>query len=343
MKKKQPPPRLVAWETTAACNLACRHCRAEAEENARPDEMDHEQGRTLLAQLAQWQPKPMVILSGGEPLLRPDIMELAALGTSLGLRMLLSTNGTLLTPPLAAQIQKAGVARVSVSLDGAGAGEHDEFRGVPGAFDSLCRGTAVLREAGVPFQINTTVTAGNLKNLAAVSALAEELGAAAHHVFLLVPVGRARQWEPDGAGPQVYEEALWELKRREEHLKMDFKATCAPQYNRIARQMGQTVRGRGCLGGQGFMFVSADGEVRACGYLPLAAGHLKDGHPIDIYEKSPLFQNLRDREKYEGRCRNCQYWSVCGGCRARAHAAGNYLGPEPLCPHDPFEGGPRQI
>ncbi|MDR1920873.1 MAG: radical SAM protein, partial [Candidatus Adiutrix sp.] len=191
------PPRLVAWETTRACNLVCRHCRAEACPTPPADELSHEEGRALLEALAAWPPPPMVILSGGEPLMRPDILDLAAYGVSLGLRMLLSTNGVLVDENMARRIKSAGVARVSLSLDGPDAAGHDGFRGVQGAFAALERGAAHLRAAGAPFQINSTLTAGNLGQAEALTRAAEALGAAAHHVFLLVPVGRAKTMDED--------------------------------------------------------------------------------------------------------------------------------------------------
>ncbi|MDR1085445.1 MAG: radical SAM protein [Deltaproteobacteria bacterium] len=336
---KIAPPRLVAWETTAACNLACRHCRAEAVSEPLPGQLEPEESQNLLRQLALWEPKPMVILSGGEPLMRPDILDLAYLGTSLGMRMLLSTNGTMMTPSLAKEIKASGVARLSVSLDGPTAKEHDSFRGLAGSFDSLVQGVGIMRAERLPFQINTTITAYNISQIPAITSLAEELGAIAHHVFLLVPVGRALNLASESSvRPEDYEEALVDLKTREPFLKLDFKATCAPQYNRIGRQLGikgSRHSGRGCLGGQGFMFVSHAGEVRACGYLPLAAGNVRQEHPMAVYENSALFKSLRNREEYLGRCRDCEYWSICGGCRARAHSAGNFLGSEPLCPHEP--------
>jgi radical SAM protein with 4Fe4S-binding SPASM domain len=336
MNRACPPPRLVAWEITRACNLACRHCRAEALTEPAPGELSPAEGRELLAQLAQWAPPPMVILSGGEPLTRPDALDLAALGTSLGLRMLLSTNGSLLTASLAREIKKAGVARLSLSLDAPDAAGHDAFRGVAGSFAAVERGAALLKEAGLPFQINSSVTPDNLAQLEAMSDLALQLGAAAHHVFLLVPVGRARGWSALSA--DAYEEALTRLRLRAPTLPLEIKATCAPQYVRIGRELGLAASprsGRGCLGGQGFMFVGHDGQVGACGYLPLPAGDVRRTHPIEIYESSPLFLELRDRRRYRGRCRACEHFDICGGCRARAYAAGDHLGSEPLCPHRP--------
>ena len=329
------PPRLVAWETTRACNLACRHCRAEALLTPPTGEMSPQEGRELLDQLAAWPPAPAVILTGGEPLLRPDILELAAYGRDRGLRMLLSTNGTLLDAALAKALKAAGVARVSLSLDQPYEAGHDAFRGAPGAFQGTRRGAEYLRAAGLPFQINSTLTAANLDQAGALTALAQEMGAAAHHIFLLVPVGRAEGMEQPLTA-EAYEAALRDIQNREAAgLNLEFKATCAPQYHRLAREAGRPVRGRGCLAGQGFLFLSSRGEARGCGYLTPSAGDFRQTRLRDIYEHSPLFLELRDRGRYRGRCGVCEYWPICGGCRARAQAAGDHLGPEPLCPHQP--------
>ena len=281
----------------------------------------------------------MVILSGGEPLMRPDIVDLASLGTSLGLRMLLSTNGTLVTSALAAKLKSAGIKRASLSLDAPAKEAHDAFRGFDGSFEAVARAASIFREASLPFQINSTITAANILQTEAISDLAMSWGAAAHHVFLLVPVGRALDFEEPSLPAEEYEAALTRLRRRESSLEIEFKATCAPQYERIGRQLGLPAAprsgGRGCLGGQGFMFVGNSGQVAACGYLPLSAGHVLEESPVEIYKSSPLFLDLRDRSKYRGRCRDCEYWGICGGCRARAFAAGDHLGSEPLCPHRP--------
>jgi radical SAM protein with 4Fe4S-binding SPASM domain len=339
MEKAPAPPRLVAWETTRACNLACRHCRAEAIAEPLPDELTFEEGARLLRQLSEFSPPPLIILSGGEPLMRKDILNLASLGTSLGLRMLLSTNGTLLTSSLCRDIKRAGVKRLSLSLDGPDSVSHDEFRGSIGSYDSLVEGAALLVEAGLPFQINSTITPGNIHQIEEMSDKARSLGACAHHVFLLVPVGRAKTMQEGPLGPEGYEEALLGLKQREPFIQMEFKATCAPQYQRIGLWSNAGARGphggKGCLGGQGFMFVSHNGFVAACGYLPLHAGSVRESHPVEVYNNSPLFLSLRDKGRYNGKCGVCEYWGICGGCRARAHAEGDYLGPEPLCPHVP--------
>jgi radical SAM protein with 4Fe4S-binding SPASM domain len=269
--------------------------------------------------------------------MRPDIFELAELSTSLGLRTVLSTNGTLVTPVAAQNMKKAGIKRLSLSLDGPDAESHDSFRGVVGAFSDLERSAAILNEAGLPFQINSTITPGNIKDTERILNVALKLGAVGLHIFLLVPVGRAKNWNEAPLSPSEYEEALRVLKAREPELTIEFKATCAPQYQRIGREMGYITprSGKGCLGGQGFMFVSHSGIVGACGYLPLPAGDVREEHPREIYEKSELFRLLRAKENYKGKCAVCEYWGVCGGCRARAHAEGDFLGEEPLCPYQP--------
>lgn len=269
--------------------------------------------------------------------MREDILELATLGTSLGLRMLLSTNGSLLNPTLCEKIKKAGIKRLSLSLDGPDRESHDNFRGWPGSYDSVISSAAQLVQAGLPFQINSTITPQNITKTEEIMALARSIGAVAHHVFLLVPVGRAKTMEEAQLSPETYEEALKQLKIKEPFLQMEFKATCAPQYQRIGRMLGMESprSGKGCLGGQGFMFISHNGFLAACGYLPIKAGSIRETHVVELYNGSSFFNTLRDKTKYHGKCAVCEYWQICGGCRARAHALGDYLGPEPLCPYEP--------
>jgi radical SAM protein with 4Fe4S-binding SPASM domain len=327
----------VAWETTRACNLACRHCRAEAVLEAPPGELDRDEAEDLVLQISAWSPPPILILSGGEPLMRPDVFDLAGLARDLHVPAVLSTNGTLLDRPAVREIRRTGLRRLSLSLDGPDAASHDGIRGIPGAFAALERAAGLLRAEGVPFQINSTVTPGNITRTEETLAAARRLGAVAFHVFLLVPVGRARDWGETFPSAGEYEAALRRLKSLEPRMEMEFKATCAPQYRRIGIQAGDPGprAGKGCLGGQGFMFVGHDGTCGACGYLPLPAGSIREDGIAEIYAGSPLFLALRDRRRYRGKCASCEHWAVCGGCRARAHALGDYLGEEPLCPHVP--------
>jgi len=282
-------------------------------------------------------------------LLRDDIFDLAAYGAGLGHRMVMAVNGTLMTPAIAARLKDAGIQRLSISVDGATAESHDRLRAVPGAYAGALTGIAACREAGLPFQINTTVTRANRAELPAIHELALKLGAAAHHVFVLVPTGRGELIREELVSPEEYEETLNWLLARQKDGRLFIKPTCAPQYYRLWRQ-DATARGepitaathgmeamtKGCLGGQGFAFVSYKGEVQPCGYLELVAGNIRQTPFPEIWANSELFQQLRRVDDYRGKCRACQYRKVCGGCRARAYAlTGDVLGEDPICPYAP--------
>ncbi|ADK84151.1 Radical SAM domain protein [Desulfarculus baarsii DSM 2075] len=343
-----PPLRLLAWETTRRCNLRCLHCRAGAEDECYPDELTTAQGEELLRDLATMG-RPVVILTGGEPLLRHDIFHLAAYGHGLGLRMVMGTNGVLITPEVARRLVEAGIQRISVSIDGPDAQSHDVFRGQQGAFEGSMAGIAAARAAGLEFQVNTTVTRGNLPWMQAIQDLAQRLGAVAHHIFLLVPTGRGRALSGEIISAEEYEDVLnWFYDQRGKAC-MELKATCAPHYFRVLRQRakadgldltfqshGLDAVSKGCLGGQGFAFVSHVGQVQACGYLDLPAGDVKKQPFSRIWQESELFGKLRDPNLLGGKCGRCEYRRVCGGCRARAfEATGDVLAEEPLCVHQP--------
>ncbi len=344
-----PALRLLAWEVTRRCNLACLHCRAAAGSGPYPGELTTDEGVALLTDLAQMG-QAVVILTGGEPLLREDIFDLAAHGTRKGLRMVMAVNGTLLTPAIAARLKEVGIQRVSISLDGATAASHDRLRAVPGAYPGAMEGIAACRKAGLPFQVNTTVTKANLPELPAIYELALKLNAAAHHVFVLVPMGRGEALKDELVSPAQYEETLRWLLNRQQEGRLHLKPTCAPQYYRLWRQEAQA-RGekvtsqthgmeamtKGCLGGQGFAFVSYNGEVQPCGYLELLAGDIRERPFPEIWADSPLFQQLRSVDDYRGKCHGCQYRKVCGGCRARAYAlTGDVMAEDPICPYEPM-------
>lgn len=343
-----PALRLLAWETTRRCNLACAHCRAAAGQGPYEGELSTGEGKALLADIATMG-QVVVILTGGEPLLREDIFELAAYGTSLGHRMVMAVNGTLLTAEIAGRLKEAGIQRLSISIDGATAASHDRLRQVPGAFAGALQGIQILKEAGLPFQVNTTVIAANRAELPAISALAEELGAAAHHVFVLVPTGRGEEIRDQLLSAAEYEETLRWLLARQKEGRIHIKPTCAPQYYRLWRQEaaaagekispashGMEAMTKGCLGGQGFAFVAYNGVVQPCGYLELPAGDIRQAQFSRIWAESPLFRQMRHLEEYHGKCRRCEYRRVCGGCRARAYAlTGDVLGDEPLCLYEP--------
>ncbi|UCB50154.1 MAG: heme b synthase [Deltaproteobacteria bacterium] len=351
--KKGPPHkkdelRLVAWEMTRSCNLNCVHCRAAAERGPYPGELDTEKGFQILDQIAQVG-QPIVILTGGEPLLREDVFELAQHGTLLGLRMVMATNGTLVTPEIAERMKSSGIKRVSVSIDGANAEEHDQFRNVSGAFDASLKSIEWLKKAGIEFQINTTVTRHNVHQVADILDLAVHLGAVAHHIFLLVPTGRARDMVNQEIDALEYEKLLHWFYDMRNQVPLHLKATCAPHYYRILRQeahargekvsfdtYGLDAVTRGCLGGTSFCFISHDGIVQPCGYLELNCGDLKASSFGEVWRDSHIFKRLRDFSGYDGKCGRCEYVKFCGGCRARAYeATGDYMAEEPLCVYQP--------
>jgi len=234
--------RMVAWEVTRSCNLACGHCRASAQRGPYDGELDTGKCKQLLDEIAAVG-KPVIILTGGEPLLRPDIYEIAAYGDGKGLRMVLATNGTLVTGEVAAKLIRSGIKRVSVSIDGPEAESHDAFRGVPGAFAGAMAGIAAMKRAGLEFQINTTITQANLSRIREIHDLAHRLGAAAHHIFLLVPTGRAKEMADQAITPLAYEETLNWFYEEGLSCAIQLKATCAPHYYRIFQQRRKEWRG----------------------------------------------------------------------------------------------------
>ena len=343
-----PPLRLIAWEVTRSCNLACKHCRAEAHPEPYPDELSTEQALRLIDSFKE-AGDPIIIFTGGEPMLRPDLYELIEYANSIGLRCVMAPNGTLITAENAVRMRKVGVQRCSISIDGPDSASHDLFRGVPGAFDASMRGIQHLKDADLEFQINTTVTRNNLPVFKNIFNLAKELGAAAWHIFLLVPTGRGAELGSEVISAEEYEQVLnWFYDFRKQ-TDMHLKATCAPHYYRIMRQrakeegiavtpetFGMDAHSKGCLGGIGFCFISHTGQVQPCGYLELNSGNVLETPFPEIWRNSPQFLSLRDQSQYQGKCGICEYHRVCGGCRARAQTMrGNYLGEEPLCSYQP--------
>lgn len=344
-----PQLRLLFWETTTSCNLKCIHCRASALDCRQPDELTTAQSLALLDEVAQCG-TPVVVLSGGEPLARPDIFQIAAYGNRLGLRMVLATNGTMVDGGIARKLKDAGIQRISVSIDGADAASHDAFRGIAGAFESALRGIRELQAAGIPVQINVSVTRQNLEQAPRVLELATSIGAVALHLFLLVPTGCGKEIaESEMITPEQYEEVLNWLYDRSKDSPIALKATCAPHYYRIMRQRaaaegikvtpqthGMDALTKGCLAGTGVCFVSHKGDVYPCGYFPVTAGNVLQTTFRAIWEESELFRTLRDDSLLEGKCGACEFTKVCGGCRARAYAeTGNCLTEEPYCAYVP--------
>lgn len=340
--------RLVAWEITRNCNLNCVHCRAAATSGPYQGELDIKAAYKLLDQIAEIG-KPIIILTGGEPLLRDDIFDVAQYGTDKGFRMVMAINGTLITDEVARRLVDVGIQRISISIDGAAQVSHDSFRGVDGAFSGAIKGIKIAKTAGLSFQINTTITKANVAQIPAIQNMAVELGAEAHHIFLLVPTGRGKYLLDEEISAREYEETLNWFYDQQKKVPLQLKATCAPHYYRILRQRaraegtkvtfethGLDAVTRGCLGGTGFCFVSHRGIVQPCGFLDLNCGDVTQTSFADIWNNSPIFNNLRQYDQLKGKCGRCEYKAVCGGCRARAYeATGDYMAQEPLCSYEP--------
>lgn len=344
------PLRLIAWEVTRSCHMNCRHCRGAARSGPYAGELTTAEIFRTLDNIAAFA-KPIIILTGGEPMLRPDIYDIARHGTSLGLPVAMSPCGTLITPANAAEMLQAGIRRISISLDGATAAQHDGFRRVPGAFAGALRGIDAARAAGLEFMINTTVTRHNVTHLPDILQLAIDLGAVAFSPFLLVPTGRGRELAALEISAREYEQVLHWIYDQRQSAPIQVRPTCAPHFYRIYRQRehdqgrrvsvqthGLDAMSKGCMGGQGFAFISHVGTVQACGFLDIPCGDLRAEHGDfhHIWDTSSVFLQLRDLDRYHGKCGWCEYRRVCGGCRARALAkTGDFLAPEPLCVYEP--------
>ncbi len=347
---KSPVLRLIAWEVTRQCPLRCRHCRASATSEEYKGEFSTEECLKFLDNLSAMG-NPIVILTGGEPMAREDIYEIASYGTGLGLRMVMAPCGVYIDDETVEKLKASGIQRISLSIDGADRESHDAFRQWDGAYDAVVQAACTAREHGLEFQVNTTVTRLNYRELDRIVNLAVDLGAVSYHPFLLVPTGRGKamaEYEIDAA---EYEDVLTWIYEKSKDLPIQMKPTCAPHYYRLLRQKehaagrkvtpgthGLSAMTKGCLGGQGFAFVSHTGNVQICGFLDTSAGDIRneDFNFRKIWDTSNLFLKMRDLEGYRGKCGVCDYRTVCGGCRARAFASsGDYLGEEPYCVYEP--------
>ncbi|WP_424006841.1 TIGR04053 family radical SAM/SPASM domain-containing protein [Haloferax denitrificans] len=340
-------PFVLIWEVTQACDLACDHCRADATPARHPDELTSAEGTRLLEQAREFGPGQLVVLSGGDPLARPDLVDLVEYGTDLGLRMTLTPSGTSsLTPETVADLADAGVRRMALSLDGATAASHDAFRGEDGSFDQTVAAARAAREAGLPLQINTTVCAETVDELPALCDLVADLGAVLWSVFFLVPVGRGRVLDP--ISPERAERVMEWLTEVSEDAPFGVKTTEAPHYRRVAIQRRRDAsdapptdgigRRLGITAGDGFAFVSHTGDLFPSGFLPASAGNVRDGGLVERYRESDLFRSLRDRDALGGKCGACEFRHVCGGSRSRAYAhTGDPLASDPLCGYVPAD------
>ena len=343
-------PFTIAWELTRACAYSCLHCRAEAQPQRAPGELDTEEALALVDDLAGFGTRPILVLTGGDPLMRRDVFEIAAHATQRGLRVALTPTATALTTPARMEeARQAGVRRVAFSIDAPGAVLHDRFRGFRGSFERTMKGIEAAAEAGLPLQVNTTVCVLNAHVVERMVPLLERLGVVQWSVFFLVPTGRGRRLAMLSAAG--HERLIERLDGIAPELPFDLKITAAPQHRRIAsrRAGGGELAGagyrfadglrrpaKGVNDGRGFMFVSHAGDVMPSGFLPLAAGNVRSESAVQIYREAPLFRELRDPGMLRGKCGRCEFREVCGGSRARAYAtSGDHLAEDPSCPYQP--------
>ncbi len=333
--------KILFWESTIRCNLNCKHCRRLVASEDGGKDLSKAEGQLLIEQTAslgeQQGIMPILIFSGGEPFCRGDLFELVGEAKNRGIKSAVATNGTLVNEKISERIADSGVVKVSVSLDGAAADVHDRFRG-EGSFEKALRGIGCLRDNSIPFQINTTLTKRNCKQLEDICRLAKLLGASAFHIFMLVPVGCGQVLaETDMLSAGQIERKLIEIYELSKKSTLEVKVTCGPQYQRVIKQRGYSGElSRGCLAGGGVLFVSHKGEVFPCGYLPVKCGNVLEDSLSEIWFDSEELLRMCDSSNLEGKCGRCDYKDVCGGCRGRAYAAsGNYMSEEPLCAYIP--------
>lgn len=362
-------PFIVIWEVTRACALVCKHCRADAQHQANPEQLTTEQGKRLLDQLASYDaPRPLVVFTGGDPFERPDLAELCRYGTDHGLSVSLSPSVTpKLTRERLAELRDAGGKAMSVSLDGATAATHDAFRGFAGTFDKTVEAASWINDAGFRLQVNSTLTKGNIHEAPALLKTVLEMGAKMWYVFFLVPTGRGAALQ--SLSPEEREDVLHWLHDISDRIAI--KTTEAPQYRRVAiqrdqaKQAGEPLPQRGELhawltaettrllgehpavprrprapmavnSGSGFAFIDHVGDVYPSGFLPIHCGNVKQTPFPDIYHDAPIMQALRQPQHFSGKCGVCEFNAVCGGSRSSAYAiTGDPLAADPTCVHIP--------
>jgi len=344
-------PKWIAWEITRRCNLRCVHCRSSSEMVVKehPD-FPIEEAFRILDDIAGYA-KPVIVLSGGEPLLRSDVFDIAKYGTDKGLRMCMATNGSLVTDEICGKIKASGMKIVSMSLDGASPEVHDDFRNEKGAFAGVMNSAALFKKHGIEFIINSSFTKRNEEEIPKVYSLAKKIGATAWYLFMIVPTGRGEEIMSELISKERYEDILdWHYEMEKDELDMLVRPTCAPHYYRLVLQKAKeegvklerrtlkfsTGGSKGCLAGQLICLIDVDGNVLPCSYFPKPAGNVGSQTFKDIWENSKLFKELRDFKSYKGKCGMCEYLNVCGGCRARSYAVhGDYLAEEPFCNYIP--------
>lgn len=347
-------PFLAIWEVTQACDLACVHCRAAAQPLRHPMELTTDEGKDLIDQIAAMN-VPVFVLTGGDPIKRPDLFELIAHARTVGVRVSLTPSATpLLTREIVVRLKNAGLARLAVSLDGASAATHDAFRGLAGSFARTLNAIHWANEAGLPVQINTTFSRRNIAEMDDIAELVENLRITLWSVFFLVPTGRGKL--DDLLSADEFEQVFARIYRLSKTASFDIKTTEAQHYRRYMLQQRVAERKAGVLAGpapekmadsigraprglndgKGFVFISHTGEVFPSGFMPLTAGNIRRQPLASIYRDSPLFRSLRDSAQLQGKCGACEFKEICGGSRARAYAlTGDPTAEETCCSYVP--------
>ncbi|MDR2699539.1 MAG: radical SAM protein [Nitrososphaerota archaeon] len=367
-QKEQFVPLILSWNVTRECNLKCSHCYINAAGRKLENELTTEEGKRLIDQICEGS-HPLLILSGGEPLLRPDIYELIRYGSSKGLKMGIGSNGSLIDDTVAKKLKSAGVTTVSISIDSHIAVQHDNFRGVVGSWEKAVNAIKVLRVNNVLVQVNTTLTHDNYDQIDDIMSLSESLGVENFHLFFLVPTGRGVKI--DDVSPQKYEEMIINTFAKVPNHRLNVRPSCAPQFMRIAQGMGMDMRQwiRGCIAGMYYCRICPNGDITPCPYLPIKIGNVREKSFKELWQNADMFKALRDPATLTGKCGECDYKMLCGGCRARAYglsadfidycgdlhvpteAKSDYLKEDPWCVYQPDvsksvnipKGHPRSI
>jgi len=346
-------PRIISWNITLRCPLKCAHCYVDAGEEEADGVLGTKEAFSVIDQIRQTG-KPVVVLSGGEPLLREDIFAIARYGTEQGLRMVMGTSGYLIDAATAVKLRDAGIRAVAISLDSDNPAVHDLFRGLDGVWAKAVQAIGHCRDAGIAVQINMSVMRSVIGDVEDVIGLGSSLGVRDYQLFFPVPTGRASQIEP--RSPDEYEELIRQILLRYRNSDLNIRPTCAPQFRRIADDLdiSNPAWGRGCLAGITYCRIFANGDVTPCPYLPVSAGNVRTTPFAEIWNNSPLFAALRDPDRLTGKCGVCSYKTTCGGCRARAYRRedavsplwcdglatpdslnGECCGEDPWCPYQP--------
>jgi len=345
-------PLVVSWNLTRKCNLKCSHCYINATDKELNDELSTEEAKGLIDQISAVS-RPLLVLSGGEPLLRTDALELVRYGAAKGFKMGLGSNGSLIDDQTAKKLKEAGIATVSISLDSSTPGRHDDFRGVSGSWEKAVNAIKALKENNVLVQVNTTVTQQNYGEIDDIMSLSEKLGVENFHLFFLVPTGRGAKMAD--ISPAKYEDMIKTVFAKSAKHRLNVRPSCAPQFMRIAKDAGLDMRQwiRGCIAGLYYCRVYPNGDITPCPYLPVKLGNVREKAFSEIWFNSEVFKNLRDFNTLKGKCGACEYRGLCGGCRARAYGLssdfidfcgdlhepaglkGDYLKEDPWCVYQP--------